>query len=74
MQVELSHAETGTQVVMNHHDLPCTNQHGPSMGFICAVSEFLDTDPGDLLVELGYYNAEAAVSPNETQMNFLTKA
>ncbi|MDR3709301.1 MAG: hypothetical protein P4L33_13455 [Capsulimonadaceae bacterium] len=29
--------------------------HGPSVDFIQAISEFLDTDPTDLLVELGYY-------------------
>jgi len=27
----------------------------PSVDFIQAISEFLDTDPADLLVELGYY-------------------
>jgi hypothetical protein len=30
--------------------------HGPSVDFIHAVSEFLDTDPTDLLVELGYFD------------------
>ncbi len=34
----------------------CPAAHGPSADFICAISEFLDTDPNDLLVELGYYN------------------
>ena len=34
--------------------------HGPSADFICAISEFLDTDPSDLLVELGYYKADPA--------------
>jgi len=32
--------------------------HGPSADFIYAISEFLDTDPKDLLVELGYYCQE----------------
>ena len=32
--------------------------HGPSADFIYAISEFLDTDPKDLLVELGYYASE----------------
>jgi hypothetical protein len=32
--------------------------HGPSADFITAISEFLDTDPKDLLVELGYYASE----------------
>ena len=27
----------------------------PSSNFIHAISEFLDTDPSDLLQELGYY-------------------
>ncbi len=30
----------------------------PSVDFIQAISEFLDTDPADLLVELGYYTRE----------------
>ena len=31
--------------------------NGPSVDFIHAISEFLDTDPTDLLVELGYYES-----------------
>lgn len=34
----------------------------PSVGFIQAISQFLDTDPADLLVELGYYTRDAAPS------------
>ena len=30
----------------------------PSADFIHAISEFLDTDPADLLVELGYYTRD----------------
>lgn len=30
----------------------------PSADFIHAISEFFDTDPSDLLVELGYYERE----------------
>ncbi len=30
----------------------------PSADFIEAISRFLDTDPDDLLVELGYYSSE----------------
>lgn len=30
----------------------------PSAEFINAISEFFDTDPNDLLVELGYYQRE----------------
>ena len=34
----------------------------PSADFIQAISRFLDTDPDDLLVELGYYRDENPVS------------
>jgi hypothetical protein len=34
----------------------------PSVDFIHAISEFLDTDPDDLLVELGYYSREESVA------------
>ena len=37
--------------------------NGPSADFICAISEFLDTDPKDLLVELGYYRSEQDSGP-----------
>ena len=30
----------------------------PSADFIHAISQFLDTDPDDLLVELGYYSSD----------------
>jgi hypothetical protein len=30
----------------------------PSVDYINAISEFFDTDPEDLLVELGYYQRE----------------
>jgi hypothetical protein len=30
----------------------------PSVNFINAISEFFDTDPSDLLVELGYYSQD----------------
>ncbi len=32
----------------------------PSADFIQAISRFLDTDPDDLLVELGYYSSDEA--------------
>ena len=35
----------------------------PSAAFIQAISAFLDTDPSDLLVELGYY--DRAETPSE---------
>ena len=34
----------------------------PSVDFITAISEFFDTDPSDLLVELGYYSRDEDVS------------
>ncbi len=34
---------------------PAEQSAAPSVDFIQAISEFLDTDPADLLVELGYY-------------------
>lgn len=40
--------------------------NGPSVDFIHAISEFLDTDPTDLLVELGYYESNpSADAPTE---------
>ena len=37
----------------------------PSAEFVTAISEFFETDPSDLLAELGYYSrqSEQAVSP-----------
>ncbi len=35
----------------------------PSVDFIHAISQFLDTDPDDLLVELGYYTRDERDSP-----------
>lgn len=35
----------------------------PSADFIHAISQFLDTDPDDLLVELGYYSREESDAP-----------
>jgi hypothetical protein len=34
----------------------------PSAEFINAISEFFETDPSDLLVELGYYKRDEGVS------------
>lgn len=42
-----------------------TTENAPSADFICAISEFLDTDPNDLLVELGYHHDEEASSISE---------
>ncbi len=42
---------------------PGTQQaDAPSVDFIHAISEFLDTDPDDLLVELGYYSREESIA------------
>lgn len=35
----------------------------PSADFIHAISEFLDTNPDDLLLELGYYRCEEDAPP-----------
>lgn len=37
----------------------------PSADFIEAVSQFLDTDPSDLLRELGYYSRETDSASSE---------
>ncbi len=37
----------------------------PSADYIQAVSQFLDTDPSDLLLELGYYSREAESESSE---------
>lgn len=39
-------------------ELDGANEARPSASFIYAVSEFLDTDPDDLLAELGYYDRD----------------
>jgi hypothetical protein len=41
--------------------MPLTSD-APSVEFIHAISEFFDTDPQDLLVELGYYNRDEDVT------------
>ena len=40
--------------------LDCDEQQtaAPSADFIQAISRFLDTDPDDLLLELGYYTRD----------------
>jgi hypothetical protein len=35
----------------------------PSVDFIHAISAFFDTDPDDLLLELGYYTRDEEVAP-----------
>ena len=42
---------------------PAAASETPSADFIHAISEFLDTDPDDLLVELGYYTRDDADRP-----------
>lgn len=37
----------------------------PSADFIQAVSQFLDIDPSDLLLELGYYSRDAVSESSE---------
>lgn len=43
--------QTETEVTTN-----LVENEMPSADFVRAVSDFLDTDPSDLLAELGYYN------------------
>ncbi len=38
--------------------MPEAETAAPSADFIYAISQFLDTDPSDLLRELGYYSRE----------------
>jgi hypothetical protein len=40
-----------------------TMAEGPSLDFIRAVAELLETDPEDILAELGYVSAEALPLP-----------
>ncbi len=42
---------------------PETLTEAPSADFIQAISEFLDTDPNDLLLELGYYTRDDEAAP-----------
>lgn len=41
---------------------PCSETTTPSAEFVTAISEFFQTDPSDLLVELGYYHRQGEVS------------
>ena len=41
----------------------CSETTTPSAEFITAISEFFETDPSDLLAELGYYIREPERSP-----------
>jgi hypothetical protein len=42
---------------------PDVATEAPSVDFIQAISEFLDTDPNDLLLELGYYTRDNEAAP-----------
>ncbi|BDI33030.1 hypothetical protein CCAX7_50810 [Capsulimonas corticalis] len=44
---------------------PVDASTAPSAEFIHAISEFFETDPSDLLSELGYYQREASSSRAE---------
>jgi hypothetical protein len=49
---------------------PCTETATPSAEFVTAISEFFQTDPSDLLAELGYYHRQGEVSTSvETTVN-----
>ena len=45
--------------------LPEGHIDGPSADFIQAISQFLDTDPSDLLREMGYYRRQDEGSGSE---------
>ncbi|MDQ2686467.1 MAG: hypothetical protein M3Y28_01210 [Armatimonadota bacterium] len=40
------------------HSTDAETTSAPSAEFINAISDFFETDPSDLLVELGYYQRE----------------
>jgi hypothetical protein len=46
-------------------DYTITSVATPSADYIHAISEFFDTDPSDLLAELGYYDRSAATPSDE---------
>ncbi len=50
--------ETSTETVTDGRG----QDAAPSADFIHAISQFLDTNPHDLLVELGYYSREGVVA------------
>jgi hypothetical protein len=41
-----------------------TTSEGPSVDFIRAVAELLETDPDDILAELGYAHKDELVAAN----------
>lgn len=54
-----------------NHDMLHQSEEGlkpaaPSADFINAISDFLDTDPSDLLLELGYYKREVSDHTEQT--------
>jgi hypothetical protein len=68
-ELSLSESHVGYTLIQRRGDTPVNTDlellepplaaASPSADFIHAVSEFLDTDPKDLLTELGYYAREA---------------
>ncbi|MEO7718688.1 MAG: hypothetical protein ABIY70_21020 [Capsulimonas sp.] len=44
---------------------PAADSATPSAEFIHAISEFFETDPSDLLAELGYYQREAGAASDD---------
>ncbi len=52
---------TDPELSLSGHGLGSTQTAAPSVDFINAISEFFDTDPRDLLVELGYYTRDEDV-------------
>lgn len=54
-----------TETSLEVTTLPEGGTDGPSADFIQAISRFLDTDPSDLLREMGYYRREDEESTSE---------
>ena len=50
-----------SELSLNTRGQEMSSTTAPSVDFITAISEFFETDPSDLLVELGYYNRDEAV-------------
>ena len=56
MNTEMTNADACT---------PAADSAAPSAEFIHAISEFFETDPSDLLAELGYYQRETSSSSED---------
>lgn len=50
-----------SELSLNAGGQTASSTTAPSVDFITAISEFFETDPSDLLVELGYYRRDEDV-------------